>query len=65
MRGEGQRMRRGNGKLVLQSEAQGVREVEAEGLEGVVALVVLDMWLVDQAAQQEEAHHKRDGVGRV
>jgi hypothetical protein len=61
MRGAGQRMRRGNGKLALLFEVQEVREAEAEGQEGAPA--VLDIWQVNRAARQVvEAHRKQDGV---
>lgn len=48
MRGGEQKMKKGNGKLVLRFEVQEVREAEAEGQEG--ALAVLVMWLADQVA---------------
>jgi hypothetical protein len=64
MRGGEQKMKKGNGKLVLQFEVQEVREAEAEGQEG--ALAVLVMWLADQVAQRAvEERHKQHGVARV
>lgn len=63
MRGGGQRMKRGNGKLVPRFEVQEVQGAEVEGQEG--ALAVLVMWRVDQVAQRAvEAHLKPGGVGQ-
>ena len=61
MRGAGQRMRRGNGKLVLLFEVQEVRGAEAEGQDE--ALAVLVMWQVDRVVRQVvETRRKKDGV---